>query len=187
MIRRSDLIPIATVNKTHGIHGELSVTVDSDIELREGACLITEIDGIFVPFFIRSIRHRRADTFLIALDGVDSDLSASSFTGADLFILASDLGKLAAPETDIPDDEDSDPGFFAAALIDASLHDTDGTLIGRIADIDTSTPNTLLIIDRPDGTTAMIPLADDLVASFDPDNNCLTMDIPAGILDLRNI
>lgn len=181
MIRQSDLIPVATVNKTHGIHGELSVTIDSDICLKEGSCVITPIDGIFVPFFIKTIRHRHADTFLLTLDGVDSDSQAADFTGADLYILASDMKSLSVSDES---DDDSDEGFFASALIDATLADTDGTAIGRIADIDTSTPNTLLIVIRPDGSPVMIPLADDLIHSFDPERQTLVMDIPDGILDL---
>lgn len=181
MIRQSDLIPVASVNKTHGIHGELSVTIDSDICLSEGSCVITPVDGIFVPFFIKSIRHRHADTFLITLDGIDSDIRAAEFTGADLYIISDDLKHLSVS---VEADDDSDEGFFASALIDSTLADTDGTEIGRIADIDTSTPNTLLIVVRPDGSSVMIPLADDLIQSFDPEEQKLVMDIPDGILDL---
>lgn len=180
MIRLNTLIPVATVNKTHGIHGELSVTVDPDVVLAEGSCVITPVEGIPVPFFIDAIRPRSADTFLITLDGVDSDRKAAAFAGATFYADPS-----AVRADAMPDDEDADGGFYASALIGAELHDTDGRAIGTVADIDDSTSNWLLIVDSPDGRSLMIPLASDLIKEFNPRQNLLVMDIPAGLLEMQ--
>lgn len=179
MIRANEIVPVATVNKTHGIHGELSVTVDPDIRLDVDSCVITPMEGIFTPFFISAIRPRTADTFLIRLDGVDSDSAAEQFVGAELYVKASDIS-----DSNETDEGHGDDGFFAAALIGSTLTDTDGTVAGEITDIDTTTPNTLLIVRRPDGDTLLVPLASDLITSYDPEREILTMDIPSGLLDI---
>lgn len=182
MIRLNQLIPAATVNKTHGIHGEMSVTVDPDVTLAPGSCVITPVDGIPVPFFVATIRPRQADTFLVRLDGVESDTAASEFVGATLYVDPSAL----SPAEDADDDEsDEEEGFYASMLIDSTLCDTDGAVIGRITDIDDSTANTLLIVERPDGTTVMVPLSADLIVSYNPEEAVLTMDIPEGLLDIQ--
>lgn len=182
MIRLNELIPVAKVNKTHGIHGELSVTVDPDVALEPGSCIITPIDGIPVPFFIASIRPRTVDTFLITIDGIDSDVKAAEFQGVTFFCDPS----MAVVNNECGDgnDEGAD-GFYASMLIGVSLFDTDGTAIGTITDIDDSTSNVLLIVERTDGTTVMIPLAEDLITNFNPDEAVLTMDIPTGLLDMQ--
>lgn len=182
MIKLNQLIPAATVNKTHGIHGEMSVTVDPDVTLVPGSCVITPIDSIPVPFFVAAIRPRQADTFLVRLDGVESDASALEFVGATFYVEPSALSQ---SDEDDDDDSDEEEGFYASMLIDSTLRDADGSVIGRITDIDDSTVNTLLIVERHDSTTVMVPLSADLIISYNPDEAILTMDIPEGLLDIQ--
>lgn len=177
MIRLNELVPVATVNKIHGIRGELSVTVDTDVVLEPDACLITPIDGIPVPFFITSIRPRSVDSFLVKLEGVDDDERAASFSGA-TFYANPDLVKIESKEVE-------EDGIYASMLIGLILKDIDGSIIGKITDIDDSTQNLLLIVDRPDKTTVLIPLADDLITDINPEEDSLIMDIPSGLLDLQ--
>lgn len=180
MIRLNELIPVATVNKTHGIRGELSVTVDPDVAMEPGMCLITPVEGIPVPFFVASLRPRSADTFLITLDGIDSDIKASFFTGATFY---ADPKVIDNSGEDSEDDESE--GFYASMLIGMKLRDTDGSQIGTISDIDDSTQNVLLIVDRPDGSTVMVPLANDLITDYNTDEGSIEMNIPAGLLDMQ--
>lgn len=183
MIKANEIVPVATVNKTHGIHGELSVTVDPDVELDHGSCVIARIDGLFVPFFISAIRPRTSDTFLITLEDVDSDTEAAAFVGQELYVRAADIKALPGEAGDEADDEEPD-GLYASALIGSTLADTDGTTVGVIEGIDTTTVNTILIVERPDGSSVMVPLAEDLIDGYDRATSTLTMNIPAGLLDL---
>ncbi len=182
MIRLNELIPVATVNKTHGIRGELSVTVDPDVTMESGMCLITPVEGIPVPFFVSSLRPRSADTFLITLDGIDSDEKASFFTGATFY---ADPQLVTNNGNDSDDDDDDREGFYASMLIGMKLKDSDGPLIGTIVDIDDSTQNILLIVDRPDGSTVMVPLANDLITDFNTEESLLEMELPTGLLDMQ--
>ena len=57
MIRRDELIQIGQFNKPHGIEGEITASVNYDFDdLSAFSCLIVEIDGIFVPFFVTNVR-----------------------------------------------------------------------------------------------------------------------------------
>lgn len=176
MIRLNELIPAASVNKTHGIHGELSVTADPDVELAVGSCLVMPVDGIPVPFFIKSLRERSADTYLIGIDGVDTDSAAADFVGATLYVDPSSLA-------DNEDDENED-GFYASMLTGYTLFDTQVGEIGKIIDLDMSTANILLIVRRDDGREIMVPLASDLITDINQDLGEITMDLPSGLLEM---
>ena len=59
MITREELIAIGHYNKTHGVAGEISATIDVDMSLLESlSCLVSDLDGIFVPFFVNACRPK---------------------------------------------------------------------------------------------------------------------------------
>ena len=80
MILESELIEAGKFNKPHGIKGEISATVDIDIDFDELKCVVMPIEGIFVPFFINSVRPKNGDTYLVTIDGVDSEVSNKRIT-----------------------------------------------------------------------------------------------------------
>ena len=65
MIRLAEIAEAGHFNKPHGIKGEMSATLDFDLDLDNVKCIIVSVEGIFVPFFIRSWRPKTADTCLL--------------------------------------------------------------------------------------------------------------------------
>ena len=71
MIRREELILVGHYNKPHGVAGEISATIDVDCDvLQELSCLVSDMDGIYVPFFVNDCRVKNADTVLLSIDGI---------------------------------------------------------------------------------------------------------------------
>ncbi len=68
MITLDRLTPIGRLGKPHGINGEINAYLDVDIDIDSLKRIILMIDGIYVPFFIASMRQKRSDTFIMALD-----------------------------------------------------------------------------------------------------------------------
>ena len=169
---------VGRFNKPHGIKGEISVSITADIDLDDVQCVIAPIDGIFVPFFLQTVRPKTADTSLITIDGIDSEEKAQGLTNRSLFILRSDL----------PDDEDDndEDGFYASDLIGFKINDMPHGTIGEISDINDSTQNILFIVKKPDGKELMIPVADEFILSIDPENETVNTDIPSDILTLND-
>lgn len=62
MIKLTEIAEAGIFNKPHGIKGEISATLDFDIELDSVECIIIAVDGIFVPFFLESVRPKTAET-----------------------------------------------------------------------------------------------------------------------------
>lgn len=178
MIKDSEITEAGKFNKPHGIKGEISVTVDADIALDEIKCVIIPVDGIYVPFFIESVRTKTADTFLVTIDGADSEGKAQYFTNRTFYILNSDL-----PETEIDDDDD---GFYASDLIGYTIVDDTNRTIGTVNDINDTTQNVLFVVTATDGSELFVPVADEFIIGIDVEAKTISMQLPEGILNLNS-
>lgn len=179
MITADQLTEIGHFGKPHGINGELNAYVDADIDADALKRIVLLIDGIYVPFFIGTIRQKRADTFIVALDDIGNEHEASELTNHHIFVLKAD-GVL----TDDDADADQD-GLYASDLVGYTVtDDSTGHTIGTVEDIDDSTDNVLFIVGTPDGTTVYLPVADEFITDIDTDSHTLSMSLPDGILDL---
>ncbi len=179
MIERGDLALVGKVNKTHGIDGELSVSLfDAAVAdiIEPDDCLLFDIDGIFVPFFVGSVRPRGSESLLLTLEGESSREAVASFVGKDVYMKRERVEELA-------DDEDSGEGMYAGSLIGFKAMTVDGDEIGVIDDIDDSSDNQLFIITRNDSEKPLlVPIADDFIIEIGDD--VIVFDLPDGLLDL---
>lgn len=177
MITRDELIAIGHYNKPHGVAGELSATVDVDLEVLRGlSCLVSDIDGIFVPFFVNAIRPKSVDTMLLTIDGIENEKEAARLVNLDIYALKRDYQQESI-------DADAD-GYPLDFFIGFELRDSDGSRVGEITDVDEQTENAIFVVDR-DGSEIMVPATDDLIVEFDVDNKLMVMDLPEGLLDLN--
>lgn len=178
MIRRDDLTAVGEVFKPHGIKGELSMSLEAGLEPESMRCMVLDIDGIFVPFFVASARRRGPESWLVRFDGIDNETQAAALSRHEIFALTAEL-----PDG-IAGDDDAE-GINLYDLEGFTLADADGSPVGTIDDIDDSTANILLYVTTPDGRTVFVPFADELVAGLDIDGRVISLDIPEGIIDLN--
>lgn len=178
MITREELIAIGHYNKTHGVAGEISATIDVDIDVvKELSCLVSDMDGIFVPFYVNSCRPKTSETILLTIDGIGNEQEAASLVNHDIYALKREF-RLETEEADAD-------GYPLDFFIGYELRDADGTRVGTITGVDESTENAIFIVDR-DGDEVMVPATDELIVEFDIDNNLMVMDLPEGLLDLND-
>lgn len=177
MILRTEITEAGVFNKPHGIKGEISATLDFDIDLAQIRCIVMEVDGIFVPFFISSVRPKTSETYLVTIDGIDSELKARTLTGKAFYVLDSDI-----PEDDDADDEE---GFYVADLVGYTLVDSEAGTVGEITDYNDATSNLLLIVTTPEGSEVYVPVADEYIDEINPDTNIIYTTLPSGIIDLN--
>lgn len=176
MITDSELIRIGRFGKPHGINGEVSASIDEEVDMGALSCVVTDMEGIFVPFFISAMRPKSTETVLLTLDGITDENEAKLFNGKPLYALRRDNA--------VTDTRDSDEdGFYAADLIGFTITDSAEGPVGVITDIEDSTENVLFIVERPDGgATVYIPVADDYIDSIDAENRNIVMTLPDGLL-----
>lgn len=165
-------VAVAKVIKTHGIHGELNVELtdlaEPDEDFAPGACLIAEIDGLDVPFFVASSRPRGAESYLLTLNDITTDVDATEILGHTLFIYAD------------PEEIDSD-NVQASQLVGFQVVDSaTGSVAGTIDALTELTPGAWYF----DLGDRLIPAVDEFIADIDPARRAVIMNLPEGLLEL---
>lgn len=181
MITRDQLIEIGHFNKAHGVNGEVNASLQIDADLvTQLSCLVCDMDGIFVPFFVESYRPKGATTVLLTIDGFNNEQEISALVGKDFYALKRDYDEIAQTIVDDDDDELPLDYFIGFDMTDC------GVRVGQIVDIDDATDNVLFIVHRDDDTLVSVPAVDDLIDSMDMDNHVIDMILPEGLLTINN-
>ena len=173
MIRQEEVYRIGRLGKPHGVKGELSFQFSDDVFDRVDAdFLVLEIDGILIPFFMEAYRFRSSEVALVKFADVDTEEQARELTGCSVYF--------PREHTEADTENASWPEIIGYAVVDAGT----GQTVGRIADVDTSTVNTLFAVQTDAGGECLIPASDELVTGVDKAARTLTMTIPDGLLSL---
>lgn len=174
MIKREEIISIGKFQKTHALKGELNMISDVDPEyFSEGNPLIVECEGIYVPFYVNSVRTKGSTSFLVKIDGVENEGEASQFVNKEIFILKKDA------EEWLEDIEDMETWTGYVVKVDK-----DDKKIGTLKSIDDTTANILFIIENDEGSEIYIPANEDFIAEIDETNGIIRMNLPEGLLEL---
>lgn len=176
MIDKNELSSIGKFQKVHGLKGELNAVFEINPDyLLNDVPVIVEVDGLMVPFFITSIRPKGSTSYLIKLDGIESEKDASAFVNKELFSLSSDLKESGE---DYFEFRNSFEGF---SIIDSGSNKSVGTVI----DIDDATSNILLIVDCGEEMPVYIPFSEDLIQEINENEKLIIMNLPEGLLDIN--
>jgi 16S rRNA processing protein RimM len=181
MIRRDELTPIGTIYKPHGINGEVTATFEQGVDPESLRCIVLDRDGIFVPFFINSIRSRGSQAVLMMIDGFNNEKEVAELSNQTIYGVTAELSD--ATDDEEFDDEDGD-GFYASDFVGYTIVDEDNELIGKIVELDDRTDNFLFVVETKSGDEVFIPVADEFITDIDTDTKTLTMNLPIGLVDL---
>ncbi|MDE7141630.1 MAG: hypothetical protein K2O33_01885 [Muribaculaceae bacterium] len=196
MILRTELKEIGRLQKPHGINGDISATSELEAaDLSALRCVVLDIEGIFVPFFISAARPKSSQSALLTIDGITSEVEAAALCPAPFYALRDDIHSLEQAWTDEESaetgeeatDDDDDDGFYAEDLVGYTVESDDGRLRGEITELDDSTDNYLFIVRDQNGKRVMLPVADGaMIEEIDQERHHLVLALPEGLLDLNN-
>lgn len=178
MITKEEIIEIGSLVKPHGINGEISAIYDYDIDFAKLRCIVLDIEGIFVPFFIEKLRPKSKESILLTLDGINNEVEAKSLCGKSIYALRNDKEMQHA----LSDNDDN--GLYASDLIGYTIVHANGYPIGKVTDIEDSTENALFIVESTNGKSTYIPIANDLIDDIRQEEHIIIMTLPEGILEL---
>jgi len=172
MIRKEQVFPIGQIIKPHGIHGEMTFDITSDILNRDDIpFFIFEIDGILVPFSVEAYRYKSNTTGILQLDGVTSEQEAKPFSGLSVYIQNEYL------------EEVEDTAIELDYFVGFRLFDVERGEIGVIQEVDQTTENALFVIQKEDDEL-LIPVGDEYIQEIDHQLKTITVLLPQGLLDL---
>lgn len=174
MITFDEVFSIGRFTKPHGVKGEITLTFTTDVFAgAEYPYLICEMDGILVPFFLRSVRYKGTNTALIQFEDVNDERQAHRFDGVEVFLHRSLFKAEEMPE------KDYSWNFFVGFTVEDSSYGS----IGVIDDVDDETANVLFVLTSPEGEEILIPAAEELITGFDEENKILRTQLPEGLLE----
>lgn len=164
------MLVVGRITKLFGAEGEVNLSLYDDaadiIDWKEQP-LFVRLDGLVVPLFCEKfVRRGQAATARFA--DIDTPKRAEMILGCEIFIEAED---------DAADDE-----FTFDDLIGFDIR-TDAAR-GKISDYYDSDTNPLFEITLDDGTTHLIPAAEEFIAAIDFERRSMHLVLPEGLLEL---
>ncbi len=171
MIELHEVQRMGYVLKTHGVNGELVVSVPADMGWSEDTdYLVCSMDGILVPFFIESIRGKSSTNILVKFDDIDSVEQARKFQGVVVYL----------PNEYVENNLDQ---MSWSTFIDYKVEDAVAGYLGNIVAVDDSTLNVLFLVKQGD-RERVIPANDAWIESIDSMNRVIKYNLPEGVAEL---
>ena len=167
-----DMVCIGSVYRTHGLKGELKLTLGRDQlpDSFQPEVLFIQIEPTPVPFFLSTFKFLEGKKALIKLEGIDNLEEASKLLKKDIFVPLEQLNYR---------EERQD----FAKLIGYTLQDESMGDLGTITDILDMPMQQVAQIEYK-GHEVMIPLVNETVVEIDNKKQILYVNIPEGLLDL---
>ncbi len=178
MIEEKEITAIGKFQKTHALKGELNALLDLDEGyLTDGHPAIVDIDGIYVPFYADGVRPKGTFSYLVKLEGVNSEEEARQFVNKTIYGLKSEVKEYLG-------EEDEEVALFDE-LVGLEASDEHAGHLGKIVEVDTATDNPLFHIEAPDGKIIYVPVHDDFITVLDPEKGIIRFNLPEGLVDIN--
>ncbi len=173
MLTKKNLFKIGKLQKPHGIQGELTLTYDQTIYADiDTQFYFLDIDSIFVPFLIEEITLFGDNRGRVKFEDLDDEIQASRYTNYDLYIQRHLIDQALEVEEEVGWEY-----FVGYTIIDQNRQ-----IIGEITEVDSSTMNTLFIIQKVE-EELIIPATEDFITHIDNEAKQLHMQLPEGLLE----
>lgn len=166
-----DCFKIAYVLKTHGLKGEVTLSLGPECpDLEDLTSIFLEVKGQPVPYFIQSISPKGTKAF-IKLEGVNSIDEAAPLKGCSVYIPKA--FRPALPRGEFYNDEVI--GFEVADQIQGPL--------GAVKEVQENGANRHLIVLYL-GREIMIPLNGPFIKHINKTSRTFTVELPDGFLEI---
>ena len=167
---------LGTVLKKHGYKGDFIAKFDADdiMAYEHIQALFFDFKRELVPLPLTKCEHLKKDTFLLHIDGYDSEDDLYKVLGADLYLPLDLLPKLKGDE------------FYYHEVTGFTVVDKNEGEIGSIKDIRTDTAQDILYVisNKDEETEVLIPLAENVFKGLSREKKEFYIEAPLGLIDL---
>jgi len=165
-------VEIGYIQRTHGIKGEFQITWDESLNVnpQDLESVFVEIDGIPIPFFISSAKHKSDDRIIAKFDEVDDLYTAEELVGRKVLILSKF----------VPEDDDLE----LKDLVGYTVVSENDVVVGVITNYEEFNLNSIFYVNTPTNSEIILPAVEDLVIEVDVEAKIVKMEIPVGLIDL---
>lgn len=161
---------VGTIVGTHGIKGEVKVKSDTSFaRFTVGNTLYLKQGNNTKEIVINSHRvHKNMD--LITFNNLKNINDVLEYVGSEIYVDVSDLDELE-------DDE-----YYYDDLIGLIAYTEEGKELGVIQDINEVPQGIILVLEKPDQTTALIPFVEEFIAEVNIEENKIIITPIEGLL-----
>ena len=166
-----DDVVVARIGKAHGLKGEVTVRVHTDVPERRfvpGATFATD-PASAGPLTLRSARLHNGIQ-LLAFEEAFDRTAAEALRGISLFAEA--------------DEVDEDDAWYEEDLLGFDVVLEDGTAVGTVKGLESREVQDLLVVDGVDGYDVLLPFVEEIVPEVDEDERRIVVTPPPGLLEL---
>lgn len=170
-----DLLLVGRVARAHGNRGQVIVNPETDFagqRFRAGVVLLVGSGTAPTPRAITAVRFHQGRP-VIALEGVGTMNDAEALAGADLRMPASSLEPLP------------DGTFYHHDLVGCEVRDVQGRVIGTVTAVEGPMERSRLVVKRPGGGEALIPLVAGICERVEPAARRIVVNPPEGLIELN--
>jgi 16S rRNA processing protein RimM len=167
-------VVIARIVKARGIRGEVACDVETDFPERFGRLKRVTVwmpDGARLSLGVEGHWFHKGRVIL-KFAGYDTMTAAEGLVGGRLVIAEADALELEEDE------------FYAYALIGATVVTAEGRPVGSVARLLETGSAVLLVVRTDDARELLIPFVDEICTEVDVDARRITVNPPAGLLEL---
>jgi 16S rRNA processing protein RimM len=168
---------VGHVARAHGVRGEVSVQVRTDVPERRfavGSMLYT--DHPEVPLLTVAASRPHSGRLLVTFEEVHLRDVAEALQGTLLLIDVDQAGS--------PGDLDEPDAWWDSDIVGLVASTVDGVHLGPVTDVVHGPGGDLLAIARVDGRELLVPFVHDFVPAVDPAAGTLLVNPPPGLLEL---
>lgn len=179
MIKNEEVFKIGFITKQRGLRGEVEMSFTDDcFDNGTADYFVLDIDGIFVPFFWEEFSFKNNDTLIIKFEDIDNEKQSSILVGRSVFY--------PKQHVQVSDNEDGATLSSYKALTGFSVFDQHQIAVGTIIEVDDSSSNILLTIEKSDGNDLLLPFHNDFLLHFDLQERFIQLHIPEELLSLND-
>lgn len=168
---RDDLLLIGRFTLPHGIRGQLKLHAITDKPEHLRRVRTVFVGEELKPYQLDRAAEHKAGTMIVTLAGIITRNEAELLRGQEVFIRQQDAAPLA-------DDE-----YFLHDLPGLRVQTVDGVLVGTVKEVIETGANEVLVVTRPEGGEALVPMIKDVVKQFDIAAGLVVIDPLPGLLD----
>jgi 16S rRNA processing protein RimM len=165
---------VGRIARTHGLRGQMVVNLETDFpdeRFRPGSELFVRRGGTIEALRVSSVRLQ-GDRPVIAVEGVRTIDEAEPLAGLELRIPVDRLQPLP-------------PGtFYHHDLIGCRVETVEGTPVGVVRDVDTTSGGSRLVVEGREGEV-LVPIATEICRVIEPGTKRIVIDPPEGLLELN--
>jgi 16S rRNA processing protein RimM len=166
-----ELLLVGQITTPFGVHGQLNLHAITNRPEHLRRVTTVFVGEKLTPYKLKRAAPHKSSVLILTLAGIDNREAAETLRGQEVYIRQSDA---------LPLDEDE---YYLHDLPGLRVETVDGTTIGTVKEVLETGANEVLIVVRPEGGEALIPMIKDVVKHLDIAGGLIVIEPLPGMLD----